>query len=83
MDLMCRGELQFESIDNAFLIDFKSYFANEFDALSGLANQDLVTVCDTGIQVTATGWLFVRAVAMVFDRYLQTDQNRMRFSKII
>jgi len=25
----------------------------------------------------------VRAIAMVFDRYLQTDLNRARFSKII
>ena len=45
--------------------------------------QGLVTVDDTGIQVTAQGWFFVRAVAMVFDRYLQTDRTRARFSKII
>jgi oxygen-independent coproporphyrinogen-3 oxidase len=38
---------------------------------------------DTGIQVTPQGWFFVRAVAMVFDRYLQADRNRARFSKII
>jgi len=29
------------------------------------------------------GWFFVRGVAMMFDRYLQTDRNRNRFSKII
>ena len=83
MALMCQGELQFECIETTFLIDFKSYFATEFDALSGFENQALVTVSDTGIQVTATGWFFVRAVAMVFDRYLQTDQKRKQFSKII
>ena len=83
MALMCQGKLQFESVENAFLIDFKRYFANEFDALLGLANQGLVTVSDSGIQVTANGWFFVRAVAMVFDRYLQIDQNRSKFPKII
>ncbi|MEO6016308.1 MAG: oxygen-independent coproporphyrinogen III oxidase [Polaromonas sp.] len=83
MALMCQGELQFESVENAFLIDFKSYFVAEFKALAGLADQGLVKVDDSGIQVTAKGWFFVRAVAMVFDRYLQTDQNRNRFSKII
>ena len=83
MALMCQGELQFESIENAFLIDFKKYFATEFDALLVLAGQGLVTVSDAGIQVSAKGWFFVRAVAMVFDRYLQTDHNRSRFSKII
>jgi oxygen-independent coproporphyrinogen-3 oxidase len=40
-------------------------------------------VGESGIQVTADGWFFVRAVAMVFDRYLQADRNRARFSKII
>jgi oxygen-independent coproporphyrinogen-3 oxidase len=38
---------------------------------------------DTGLQVTASGWFFVRAVAMVFDRYLQADRNRAKFSRII
>ena len=43
----------------------------------------LVQVSDQDIQVTATGWFFVRAVAMVFDRHLQSDQVRARFSRII
>jgi len=38
---------------------------------------------DQAIQVTATGWFFVRAVAMVFDRHLQADRVRERFSRII
>lgn len=38
---------------------------------------------DKGLQVTGRGWFFVRAIAMLFDRYLQTDRNRARFSKII
>jgi oxygen-independent coproporphyrinogen-3 oxidase len=53
------------------------------EAIQNLAEQGLVTVDDSGIQVTANGWYFVRAVAMVFDRYLQADRNRARFSKII
>ena len=83
MALMCQGELQFEAIELAFLIDFQSYFATELKALSELAVQGLVLVNDHGIEVTAQGWFFVRAVAMVFDRYLQADRNRSRFSKII
>jgi len=35
------------------------------------------------VQVTATGWYFVRAVAMVFDRHLRADKLRERFSRII
>ena len=43
----------------------------------------MVVLDDSGIQVTAMGWYFVRAIAMVFDRYLQSDRNRARFSRII
>jgi oxygen-independent coproporphyrinogen-3 oxidase len=53
------------------------------EALQLLADKGLATMDDSGIQVTAMGWFFVRAVAMVFDRYLQTDRTRARFSKII
>jgi oxygen-independent coproporphyrinogen-3 oxidase len=83
MALMCQGQVQFESINLAYLIDFRSYFAPEMEAMRVLADQGLVTLDDTGIHVTANGWFFVRAVAMVFDRFLQADRNRARFSKII
>ena len=83
MALMCQGHLQFEAIDIAYLVDFKSYFAKELVALQGLAEQGLVTLDESGIQVTATGWFFVRAVAMVFDIHLQTDRTRAKFSKIL
>ncbi|MFN4360858.1 MAG: oxygen-independent coproporphyrinogen III oxidase [Hylemonella sp.] len=83
MALMCQGELLYESINLAYLIDFRSYFAAEIETLHALQEQGLVTLDAAGIQVTPTGWFFVRAVAMVFDRYLQADRNRARFSKII
>ena len=83
MALMCQGHLMFESIELAFLVDFRSYFAAERETLHKLEEQGLVVVDSSGIQVTDMGWFFVRAVAMVFDKYLQTDRNRARFSKII
>jgi oxygen-independent coproporphyrinogen-3 oxidase len=83
MSLMCQGEILFESIELAHLIDFHNYFSTEIEAIKGLAERGLVTLDDAGIQVTATGGFMVRAVAMVFDRYLQTDRNRARFSRII
>src|SRR5674476_196111 len=83
MAVMCQGQVLFESIELSHLIEFRQYFASEMEALNKLADQGLVTVDDSGIQVTDRGWFFVRAVAMVFDRYLQTDRTRARFSKII
>jgi len=83
MAIMCQGQLQYESIELAYMIDFKSYFASELLALQALQENGMVVLEDGGLQVTEMGWFFVRAVAMLFDRYLQTDVNRARFSKII
>ena len=83
MALMCQGEVLYESINLAYLIDCRSYFAAEIETLQELQEQGLVMLDAAGIQVTPMGWFFVRAVAMVFDRYLQADRNRARFSKII
>lgn len=83
MAIMCQGELQFEAIELAYMIDFKSYFANELTMLKEQEATGMLELDDEGLQVTDTGWFFVRAIAMIFDRYLQTDRNRARFSKII
>jgi oxygen-independent coproporphyrinogen-3 oxidase len=83
MALMCQGEVQFESIELGHLIDFKSHFARELGVLEGLAAEGLVRLGPTGIQVTEAGWFLVRAIAMVFDKNLQVDLDRARFSRII
>ena len=83
MALMCQGQLQYESINLAWLIDFKNYFKTELTHLAKMQAQGLVELSDTGIAVTTMGWFFVRGVAMSFDRYVLADANRTRFSKII
>lgn len=83
MAIMCQGSLNYESIELAYLIDFKKYFANELEALKPLEQNGMIYFDTQGVHVTEIGWFFVRAVAMVFDKYLQSDKNRARFSKII
>jgi oxygen-independent coproporphyrinogen-3 oxidase len=83
MALMCQGSVLFESIELSHLVDFKHYFDAELQTLRGMQDQGLVVLDDLGVHVTELGWFFVRGVAMVFDRYLQADKNRARFSKII
>ncbi|MFT3814701.1 MAG: oxygen-independent coproporphyrinogen III oxidase [Acidovorax sp.] len=83
MALMCQGSVAIESIEQAWLIDFREYFAPELELLRPLEAQGLVRVGGEEIAVTDLGWYFVRGIAMVFDRYLQADRNRARFSKII
>ena len=83
MAIMCQGSLQYEAIELAYMVDFKTYFAAELEQLKTLQSTGMLILEEGGMQVTDTGWFFVRAVAMVFDRYLQTDRNRARFSKIL
>jgi oxygen-independent coproporphyrinogen III oxidase len=80
---MCQGRVEFESIELAHLVKFTDVFASELAALAPLSEAGLVDIEPGAIQVTVAGWYVVRAVAMVFDRYLQNDQLRERFSRII
>ena len=51
--------------------------------LQQLRDEALITLDDAGIEITSSGWFVVRAIAMVFDRRLQTDADRKKFSRII
>ncbi len=83
MALMCQGRVEFESIELAHLIKVTDYFKAELEQLRSLEASGLVELRPDSIEVTALGWYFVRAVAMVFDRYLQADRTREKFSRII
>ncbi len=81
--LMCQFTLPIESFEIAHLINFKSYFATELADLAVMEKEGLVTVTDQWITVNPAGRLLVRAIAMVFDRYLRFDRERIRYSKVI
>ena len=83
MAVMCQGRVDIESIELAYLIDFRQYFATELRQLEPLVESGLVQLESDGVRVTALGWYFVRAIAMVFDRHLQADKKVERFSRII
>ena len=72
-----------ESIEIAHLIDFKSYFAVELDDLREMEKGGLLTIDDQWISVLPRGRLLVRGIAMAFDKYLRTDRERVRYSKVI
>lgn len=83
MALMCQGELLFEPLEQSWLIDFEDYFSVELERLREMETQGLVRMNNDGVTVTPMGWYFVRGIAMVFDKYLQADRTRVRFSRII
>ena len=83
MALMCQGRVEFDEIAREHDIDFRERFAGELGQLAALVAAGLVDLHADAIEVTASGWFVVRAVAMVFDRYLHADPARNRFSRIV
>ena len=81
--LACHFVLSKESIEIAHLIDFDTYFAAEMKELAGLAADGLVEFDGDWIHVTPRGRLLVRAVCMVFDRYLRETQQRASYSRVM
>ena len=81
--LACHFSLSKESIEIAYLIDFDRYFAPELKMLDALAADGLVELEGDWIHVTPRGRLLVRAVCMVFDRYLRATTERARYSRVM
>jgi len=83
MALMCQGRAAFEPIERAHGVRFADYFAPELRALQEMAAAELVRLEEAAIQVTASGWFLIRAVAMVFEKHLQSARVLERFSKVV
>ena len=81
--LMCHFELSIESIEIAHLIDFRKYFAAELSELDEMVEAGMVEITPQWLSVLPRGRMLVRAIAMVFDKYLRHDRERTRYSRII
>ncbi|MFM9917663.1 MAG: oxygen-independent coproporphyrinogen III oxidase [Rhizobacter sp.] len=76
MALMCQGRVEFDTIERDHAVGMQKCFASELERLRPLEAQGLVALEPAAIQVTPLGWYFVRAIAMVFDRYLPVETHR-------
>ncbi|MFL6699021.1 MAG: oxygen-independent coproporphyrinogen III oxidase [Vitreoscilla sp.] len=83
MALMCHGRVDFRHIEKAHQVRMRDAFARELLSLQPLAADSLVVLTDDAIEVTAAGWYIVRAIALVFDRYLRDGTSQGRFSRIV
>jgi len=81
--IMCHGEVRFDRFEANFAIDFHDHFALELSHLRQLEADGLLTMGDDEFQVTPEGRLLVRAIAMIFDEYLQAPQTEPKFSRVI
>ena len=81
--LMCHFELPIAEFEAAHLIDFNAYFAAELQDLQPMVEAGLLTVDSRRLSILPPGRLLVRGIAMIFDRHLRFDRERIRYSKVI
>jgi oxygen-independent coproporphyrinogen-3 oxidase len=81
--LMCHFELSMDAVEAAHGIDFRTYFAPELDALQTQVQAGLVHIEERRIVVLPPGRMLVRAISMVFDKFLRADREIKRYSKVI
>ncbi len=81
--LMCHFELSMESVEAEYRIDFEAYFSVELESLREMVQAGLLRVEDKRITVLPSGRMLVRAISMVFDKYLRADRQSKRYSKVI
>lgn len=82
MRLMCSAAISFVDLERQYKIDFHQYFAKELEKLTPYIDAGLVTLCNKQLAVTPTGRLFVRAISMVFDKYL-SQHTTASYSRLI
>ncbi len=80
--LLGRGEISIESIEIAYLVNFRSHFADECQQLETMAKAGLLELTPEWITLTPDGRLVVRAVCAVFDRYRQTGSQAPVFGMV-
>jgi oxygen-independent coproporphyrinogen-3 oxidase len=81
--LMCQFELSISTIEQAFPVVFRQYFAAELAQLAAMEADGLVVVNGDWISVASRGRLLIRNVCMVFDRYLAACGAGARYSKTV
>jgi oxygen-independent coproporphyrinogen-3 oxidase len=83
--LLCHTVIPKHEVERDFSILFDEYFAPELAQLEKSRNEGLVTLDRDEIRVTPLGRIFIRNVAMIFDRYLREQQMDQKplFSKTL
>jgi oxygen-independent coproporphyrinogen-3 oxidase len=81
--ILCHCILHKKEIEDEFGVSFADYFAGEMERLKPLAEDGLIAMTPESISVTSLGRIFIRNVAMVFDRYLQKPKDKPLFSKTL
>ncbi len=81
--IMCQGHVSFGEFERKYGIEFSDHFALEVESLKPLQDDGLIEMDEQTLDVTPTGVLLLRAIAMKFDEYLLKDAKGKSYSKVI
>jgi len=76
MRVMCDLSLNYGIMSQRLGINFASHFAREIESLAPFEADKLVRRSSTGMEITGTGRLFIRNIAMCFDNTLAPATER-------
>lgn len=84
--LMCNFVIDMGAVEKDWGIDFRDYFASDLELLGPYREEGLVLVDEKAVRATPVGELFVRNLAMCFDRYMRekhAGESRPVFSRTV
>jgi oxygen-independent coproporphyrinogen-3 oxidase len=81
--LICHFTLKMADVGEQWGIDFQDYFADELNKLGAMQEDGLVEIGDQSIDVKPKGRLLIRNICMQFDAYIDTQEAKGSFSKVI
>ncbi len=82
--LMCNFRVHKRRVQELFDVDFDDYFSSARAKLSEMRDEGFVEDTDDAVRVVGPGRLFVRNVAMAFDRYLEAKaEDKPVFSRTV
>ena len=76
MRVMCDLSLDYAEMSQRLGLSFTSHFEREIESLANFETDGLVRRSSTGLEVTETGRLFIRNIAMCFDNTLAPASER-------
>ncbi|MBO6101778.1 MAG: oxygen-independent coproporphyrinogen III oxidase [Opitutales bacterium] len=75
MEIMCMLRLNFAEFENKFPVRIKDEFPAAIPALKEMESDGLLKLTNSGLEITKTGRLFIRNIAMLFDKRLGAEKS--------
>ena len=84
MEVMANFSIDIKRVEENFNINFNDYFKEALEELKEFEKAELIKITNKKIEVSSTGMLLIRNIAMPFDAYMKKYQkNKKAFSKTV